>query len=327
MALSERSLSGQAILDLLLDPYMKLYFDFLAWVLPKFTTYNKYFQYAEVVVTELDARVKDMYKEFLLCFMECRHVNQTNIADINPGDKTNYLPSELLYLGIGVATKINIPEIKTDMNRRREFLDRCKDFLVESALQIKKRWDFNNEALIKIVLLSPKNALSQIGREHNPSILSIASNFPRVLDIQDINLMQILDDQWRALPLVEFDDNIKKEKSTDVFWAKLSVWCDMSENHPFKEIAKFALDCLVLPHANADCEGVFSKVNLAKTRLRNKLATRSIDSLILSCDAVKECKSNNCIEFMPSDDMLRRVNAKDEILIDELAEIDIHPHA
>lgn len=324
MALSERSLSGQSILELLWDPYIKLYYEFLTWVLPKFTIFNKYFQSAEVVVTELDAKVKEMYKDFLFCFMDRGHVNQTDLSKINPEDKTKHLNDELLYLGISVATKINTPEIKADMNRRKEFLSRCKDFLVESTLQIKKRWDFGNEALICISLLSPKNALSQRMRERTPSILPIASNFPRVIDLQDLQTLQVLDDQWRMLPLAEIDEDLKEEKRPDVFWAKLSKWSDISESQPFKEISRFALDCLVLPHANADCERVFSKVNLTKTRIRNKLATQSIDALLLTCDAVKESKSKNCTDFAPSDDMLRRIVAKDDVPnIEELANIEV----
>ncbi|KAL0829789.1 hypothetical protein ABMA28_003272 [Loxostege sticticalis] len=254
MALSERSLSGQSILELLWDPYIKLYYEFLTWVLPKFTIFNKYFPSAEVVVTELDAKVKEMYKDFLFCFMDRGHVNQTDLSKINPEDKTKHLNDELLYLGISVATKINTPEIKADMNRRKEFL-----------------------TLICISLLSPKNALSQRMRERTPSILPIASNFPRVIDLQDLQTLQVLDDQWRMLPLAEIDEDLKEEKRPDVFWAKLTP-------------SRFALDCLVLPHANADCERVFSKVNLTKTRIRNKLATQSIDALLLTCDAVKESK-------------------------------------
>lgn len=95
MALSERSLSGPAILDLLHDPYMKLYFEFLTWILPTFTTFNKYFQSVEVVVTELDVNVKEMYMDFLFCFMERKYVNQTDISNVNPDDKTKHLNIEL----------------------------------------------------------------------------------------------------------------------------------------------------------------------------------------------------------------------------------------
>ncbi|CAH0718010.1 unnamed protein product, partial [Brenthis ino] len=116
---------------------------------------------------------KEIVHGIFAVFMERRHVNQRTINDINPYDKTRHLPNELLYLGIGVAAKINTPVIKADITRRKEFLNRCKDFLVKSAMQIKKRWNFNNEALIKINLLSPKNALSQSVREQNPTILSI----------------------------------------------------------------------------------------------------------------------------------------------------------
>ena len=76
----------------------------------------------------------------------------------------------LIYLGIAVATKINSPEIKADLHRRKEFMDRTKDFLVASVLQIKKRWD--NDGLIKIALLSPKTALNKNVRDFSFTMTS-----------------------------------------------------------------------------------------------------------------------------------------------------------
>lgn len=99
----------------------------------------------------------------------------------------------------------------------------------------------------------------------------------------------------------------------------------MTGHRPYQEIAKFALDRLVRPHGNADCERIYNKVNLTKTKTRNKLATQSIDAILLSCDAVKvNSKNLDCTDFIPTDDMLRRLNSKKEINIEELADIEVN---
>ncbi|CAG4964801.1 unnamed protein product [Parnassius apollo] len=169
--------------------------------------------------------------------------------------------------------------------------------------------------------------MSEEIRKDNPSILPIALAFRRVVEVDDIHVLQILDDQWRKLLFAKIPEEIKTEKKVDVFWAKLSKWSDLTENKPFSDISQFALDCLVLPHANADCERIFSKINLTKSRTRNRLVTGTVDAILLSCDAIKRNKSGNCTDFEPTEEMLRRANNKSNDgmqCIDQVAEIDIN---
>ena len=70
-------------------------------------------------------------------------------------------------------------------------------------------------------------------------------------------------------------------------------------------MANFALCVLSLPHSNAECERVFSKINLYKIKLRNKLKTDTVNGALLSSECIKEQKS--CINFKPSEDMIARV--------------------
>ncbi|CAG5045515.1 unnamed protein product [Parnassius apollo] len=131
-------------------------------------------------------------------------------------------------------------------------------------------------------------------------------------------------------------NKIKTEKKVDVFWTKLSKWSDLTENKPFSDIYQFALDCLVLPHANADCERIFSKINLTKSRTRNRLVTGTIDEILLSCVAIKRNKRDSrfkiiaiaiALDFEPMEEMLQRANNKSNDgmqNIDQVAEIDIN---
>lgn len=53
----------------------------------------------------------------------------------------------------------------------------------------------------------------------------------------------------------------------------------------FCNLANFALSVLSLPHPNAECKRVFSKVNLLKTKIRAKLNTDAVNGALL----VSEC--------------------------------------
>lgn len=62
-----------------------------------------------------------------------------------------------------------------------------------------------------------------------------------------------------------------------------------------------------LPHANADCERVFSTLNGVKTKLRNRLATDTISSVLHSKQLIKTTSNDNCIKFEPTKQMYNKM--------------------
>lgn len=311
MVISERLLSGQQVLDWLCDPFLKLYYLFLQWVLPKFTSLNSYFQSSKVVVTDLHNKIVDVYRDILLCFLERSYVMQTELGAIDPARHEKQLNNNQLYLGVGVATGINHPDIMSKPEKKKEFFQRCRKFLEVGAQEIKKRWNFSDPVMSTIHMLAPKNALSHDFRQKMPSIVEIATALPRIAPKGEdsLTMLQQLDNEWRNLPLVDFPLEIKKEEDVDVFWAKLVSWKNTLGEFPFKTIATFALDALVLPHSNADCERVFSKVNLSKTKSRNRLVTNTLNGILLASDCVKY-NSGSCVSFEATKEMLSCMTTK-----------------
>ncbi|CAH0560650.1 unnamed protein product [Brassicogethes aeneus] len=85
-------------------------------------------------------------------------------------------------------------------------------------------------------------------------------------------------------------------------------WVHLLKTEDFSDLAYFALSTLSLPHANADCERVFSKVNLLKTKLRNKLIVETVNGTLLAAEATKGPKRDgNCINFEPTKEMYSRM--------------------
>ena len=64
---------------------------------------------------------------------------------------------------------------------------------------------------------------------------------------------------------------------------------------------------LCLPISNADCERVFSQLNLIKTKQRNRFSTEGVASLIFVKDGIKHI-SGSCENFEPTKEMLDRCN-------------------
>lgn len=113
--------------------------------------------------------------------------------------------------------------------------------------------------LSHIVALKPKNAMSSAFREELPTLLPLLSALPRLVNEES---MQMIDDQWRRLPYASaiLSEECKTIFEPDRFWFKVLSSKSEAEVSEFKELASFALGALSIPHSNADCERVFSKV-------------------------------------------------------------------
>ena len=125
---------------------------------------------------------------------------------------------------------------------------------------------------------------------------------PRLIDSTDADRLQAIDDQWRRLPLVSLNED-PKTMTVDEFWHHLSTLEDFGARRVFRELGEFALYALVVPHSNASCERVFSKVNRIKTKPRNRLITGTLNGLMHTSECVK--MAGGCASFKPTTTMLR----------------------
>lgn len=84
---NEKSTLSEQIYIWLNDPYVKLYLLFLKYVLPKFTKLNEYFRSTKVVLTSLDSKFKETYRD-LIIFKDNIYINQ-NIHKADRIDPNN----------------------------------------------------------------------------------------------------------------------------------------------------------------------------------------------------------------------------------------------
>lgn len=84
-------------------------------------------------------------------------------------------------------------------------------------------------------------------------------------------------------------------------------WEIQKYSNDYKQLCKFVLDILSLPHANADCERVFSTINGVKTKFRNRLSTSTISGVLHSKQFIKTISNNNCVHFEPTKEMYKKM--------------------
>ena len=74
-ALHDRLVKSQNLFAALQNPIFKLYFQFLAFVLPKFTRFNKLFQSETPNIHFLSSYLAPTYKGFLSCYLSSTYIH------------------------------------------------------------------------------------------------------------------------------------------------------------------------------------------------------------------------------------------------------------
>ncbi|XP_026293858.2 uncharacterized protein LOC113217962 [Frankliniella occidentalis] len=281
------------------DPIMKAYYYFLAWVLPKISTMNAYFQHNKVVVTSLHEKMAEGFKELLQSYMKPTYLARTPLIELNPTQRDMFSPIANLYVGVQVAEQLKHNDITEE--KREAFRIRCRDYMITLCNGIKSRFDFGDPLLLALPVLKPKIATNFQARPFTNSIVPFANLVPRAKP-SDPKKLQELDDQWRRLPL---DDDVKDllgEEEIDVFWHKVGQLTDCEGSPKYAILSDFAMAVLSLPHSNADVERIFSKVTLTRTKMRNRLITPTVEGLCLASEHVKSTPQC-CQSFEPTDKM------------------------
>lgn len=169
---------------------------------------NQNFQSDKVVLPYLHKMMEEAYRNVLLCYMERQYVTKTAISEIDPSNKTWFLPKKNVYVGIDVMNEISKPIISEMPQLLEMFFERCQLFYSCLCVEIRKRYDFDNFILPKLQIFVPKNAVSSDIHQQFPSLAHLLQNMTRFYDSSE---GQLIDEQWRLLPDYHFTADEEKK--------------------------------------------------------------------------------------------------------------------
>ena len=310
--LAERLVATECIHRDLNDPFVKMFFFFLEWALPKVVGVNEYFQSDKFVITHVDGKMKNMYTELLLGYMSREHVNRVKLERINPLDQSMFLPLNQIYIGVKISRQLQNPVIAKQKREVEDFLCRCREFLITVCKQIKERYDLSDQNLFsKVAWLNPEIAVSSTDPKRLRSLEPLITEVARIVSPEGLNFIRAIDDQWRKLPQEVTCKNWvlyppSEAISMDSFWFKVRETETLDGKKDYKEIGQFSLDIFALPHSSASCERVFSKVHRVKTDYRNRLLTNTLQGVLSTSECVSKI---GCDKFQPTERMLSYMTA------------------
>jgi len=196
--LVDRLLATQNILNKCMEPTTELYLELLSFVLPYFNDLNKEMQSEHFKIYLLYERIFTTYKSLLECFLrqECfeltnEEINETadqdstletKILNIDVENKLLHLPLEEMYLGGNIAGIIKVKKDILSQECLQQFWQKCLDFYLESAKQIRKRFPFEEKEQLKnLRFLNPQTLLDPNIKKTLPSIATSGLMFPGIL--------------------------------------------------------------------------------------------------------------------------------------------------
>lgn len=280
-------LATENILTKLNDPTVKLFLEFLDFILPFFNNLNKNMQSESPRVHVMYRNVCNVLKSIFDCFIKRNYLLNTPIENINFKDPGNYVPIEEIYFGGNVGKTIS--ESRLSPEQLHFFRVRCLDFYVEACSQIVQRFPLNNNPLKLLEFLDP-----EVVKSGSISSLSpVAVKFSNCLERPNI---QALDNEWRLLRNTEEVKSLSSDICT--FWQEVKKLQQGDEMPMFPTLTDFVFKILCLPHSSATVERVFSAVNLMKTKVRNKLNSDTISALLHTKRLISDSEKNNCFEFL-----------------------------
>ena len=183
------------------------------------------------------------------------YVKETNPKDIDPTNVQHQLPLNQTYAGI--AASATIQEIQADARKDdlEKFRRDCRNFLIESILEIKQRFDLDAEVLEVVQCISPAKAAARIP----PTLAHIFQKLPYLANLLDVKK---LDQEWREHSL---EKKIKSDLSWDEYWSIIKNATIPTGEPKYPCLVTFVEIIASLPFSNAAVERIFSLLKQVKT--------------------------------------------------------------
>ncbi|CAB3981994.1 Hypothetical predicted protein [Paramuricea clavata] len=179
-----------------------------------------------------------------------------------------------IYLGLGASATFQEIEQGTNREDVEIFLTNYKNFMIESIVQIQKRFDLDAEYHQIVECLSPHNAAAIMPR----SLWRISQKLPYLGDFLDVKKLDV---EWRQQA---FEENASPDLQWDDYWKMVRDSQTASGEAKYPNLMGILAS---LPFSNCAVEHVFSQLKLVKTDHRSRLKSTSLISLLRSKMAMK----------------------------------------
>ena len=175
------------------------YFYFISYILNITNKINIEYQSEEPKIHVLLPTIKIYYKTILSNFIKREYIDSVDKIDFSNSDF--YLEMSEIYIGAKAGILLSKGTLKEE--KIKEIKKVCCAYYAELCKQISSRIDFEDEVLVAVQSINPKNSV--------PSLAPLIKVCPHLIE-NDIQLQE-LDDEWRNFLHQDIvDKNLKLEE-------------------------------------------------------------------------------------------------------------------
>ncbi|XP_065143962.1 uncharacterized protein [Paramisgurnus dabryanus] len=256
---NENQARFKRLLQTFTDPMTEVYLLFFQATIPTFTSFHLLLQREQssifLLYDELVKFVRKLCSKFMVpAALQC----QEEPCEIAFKEKANHLPGRKLNIGFTTRAKLNRLLDEGDITSQQvdSFHEAVLCFLTSAVDYALKKLPLE-EPLIKHAKFVDVRQRAESDIE---DVLYIVERFPHLLPYYGGEEHDLLSEEflnYQTMPMISLQDETEMES----FWAEMATRKHkVTGAKEFERLAAIAKHVLVLPHANADAERVFSVV-------------------------------------------------------------------
>lgn len=284
---------AREILNMLKDPFNKLYFHFVTPVVTEFERVNAHFQ-------ATDGDPQELLRELVLHHKSLQDRVVDRMGRALPRHKVDYGAKFTQELNAFLSSQKYSAEA---VGKADELKERCSNLLQEALTQVEKRLPVAKDIFRELSAFTPRKVLSQVERVPFTNL-----PLPHLRSCNE----DIIEEQYRKILHVTWAEEsiFYGEIPSDSvsFWSRVQQYKTSSGKYVFRELSDYALACLTTPVSNAVVERIFSTVTNVKTKSRNRLHTDMLDAII-RIRSYLQFQSKCCKDFKVTTRMLELFNS------------------
>lgn len=272
----------------------KVYLSFLSYILKIMNTLNKTFQSESSQIIYFTSLVKEILTQIFCNFLKKDYINCTNICDIDY--KNNIHIKDLINMYIGHEAEMLICSVNLTEIQIKAIKCNILTFYQSICDEILYRFDLNNKKLNYVKVLDPLYIKSSDDINYG----DIVTEFKEIINNPEdfIYELKLLESKSNDKSYTKLFDITKVEE----FWYKVGNLKNNLNEYMYPNLFQFAVYVLTLPHSSACAERVFSKLNLMKNKLTNRLKVQTCHSMLAALNLLDVDLEN----WKPNTDLIKK---------------------
>lgn len=280
------------------NPEMRLYFNFISFILQPLNDFNTMFQADESRIGYLKDEITILLRKFMGKFVKAKVIQSAeDLTDVPFKDTECQLHDNII--AIGVTTRAYMVDHADDIppSALSRFFTSIRKFYESVTAKMLAKFPFKDPVISSLRFLNPT---TRGGLQ--PSILTdLARRFPSLIPKDQWDQLEAEFLDFQTIPSMELP-NFSEDTRTDIFWGEVIAMKNRITNTPrFPLMAKIVRAVMTIPNSNAECERIFSMMKKIHTDTRSNLDNSTLCALL----TVKVNNTQKCHSFKPSKDILK----------------------